>query len=878
MKQSEIHLQSSVALLGAGAGENLSRSAQLLCLLVAAIALCPALAHAVPVHEIPLENPVKLENQRIACGKTVRLPLPPLPPQAGKVLILRFAAFSQGTAGGGCNYNLGIMLNEVAPGRTIDGEQPRLIGRESMLELSGGGHGNTVFPIFSGRGLLVTYAPDVPGANHATRDGMGAVFVLDVSDLARGADGNTLELTNLLPEGLLQQGAGTLVVEGLEIGWLDRSFVPAPSSDVPARGPIGTYIKQGGLSLGQGSAGGFAVQMDTGTELRVETALGMAAQHPSAGLRAEDGVVAPFEVSTKDEGEYGFHVSAHWPSLTLERTIMLRDGLVEWSERWTNTGAERTGVPFRHRFHLHSETGLFALSGDTEAGVVDTAASNPTVFVESEARDGTGFGVTAESDWLRRLMSLRERGGVAEVYSECLALDAGACIELKLTITPVKQGGYWTFMNDVRRRWGVNGYCVAQPFFFACKRPADAENEEEAVRRALAHLGPACVGLPPWLRLQQDSMAVGSGNWPKKPEGAEPAPGTFPELDVAKFLTFEHREQSWQAIQHEIELIHRVCPHIKVIPYCHPAMEVVYRPVLEQWPWLDCAVRTADGRVFEDGTYSRAWLGEYSQKDWGVFYFVPREGTGYFDYVLSAAVRAMDGCGADGIYCDEFSWAFRRNGYSRYDYSRWDGYSADLDEEGHVVRLKSDNAWASIPFQKALIDLAVKRSKLFLANGPDVHREFGDTRFFRFTEAGNGVSTWPGAHLNAVPLLYGNFGDFTTREGVFATVRAAVLHGLVYSPVDGTNLLLDSPDNFVSRLYPITIRELGPGWILGEQRLITVKSGSYRWPDSNERVRLYVYDAAGNLSSVSEPLPVAAGEPLRVEVPGYGLVIAEITS
>jgi hypothetical protein len=618
--------------------------------------------------------------------------------------------------------------------------------------------------------------------------------------------------------------------------------------------------------------------MNSQLELRVETALGMAAQRSPVALRAEDGSTTMPTLTIEHEGEHGFRLVARWRAMTLERTVVLRDGLVEWNERWTNTGTDKMSVPFRHRFHLRDAIGRFVLSGDAEASALNAAAYNPTLFVESPGKAGAGFGITAESDWLRRLMSLRERGGVGELYSECLALDAGSSIDFKLAIQPVKQGGYWTFINNVRRRWGVSGYCVARPFFFGYKRVDAAENEDEAVRRSLAHLGPACVALAPWLRLQQDGIAVGSDHWPKRRDGAEPTPGSFPTLDVEKFLTFDHRTYSWGTLKHEVELIHRVCPEVKVVPYSHPAMEVVYRPALERWPWLDCAIRTAEGGVFEDRVYSRAWLGDNADKDWGVLYFVPREGTAYFGYVLSAAARAMDECGADGIYCDEFSWAFIRNGYSRYDYSRWDGFSADLDEQGRIVRLKSDNAWASIPFQKALVDLVQKRNKLFLANEADAHRELERTPFFRFIEAGNGVSVWSGTHLSGVPLLYGNFGDYTTREGVFATVRAAVRHGVVYSPMHGINLLLEGSDNFVSKLYPISIRELGPGWILGEQRMVTVESGSYNWPDSAAGIRVYRYDAEGDLLPVPELLAVAVGEPLRLEVPEEGLVIAERTS
>jgi len=75
-----------------------------------------------------------------------------------------------------------------------------------------------------------------------------------------------------------------------------------------------------------------------------------------------------------------------------------------------------------------------------------------------------------------------------------------------------------------------------------------------------------------------------------------------------------------------------------------------------------------------------------------VLYYVPRPGSNYLAYLLASMTRALDEVGLDGLYSDEFSWAYNSRGYSRYDYSRWDGYSADLDDAGNVLRLKCDNA------------------------------------------------------------------------------------------------------------------------------------------------------------------------------------------
>ena len=56
------------------------------------------------------------------------------------------------------------------------------------------------------------------------------------------------------------------------------------------------------------------------------------------------------------------------------------------------------------------------------SGAVASSAENPTLFLESTKRVGDGFGLVAESDWLRLLFGMRAESNVAEIFSQTLAL------------------------------------------------------------------------------------------------------------------------------------------------------------------------------------------------------------------------------------------------------------------------------------------------------------------------------------------------------------------------------------------------------------------------------------------------------------------------
>jgi hypothetical protein len=827
------------------------------------------------VAALPLEDVTDAGVLRVPFHETRHVTLPPLPAKPGKVIVLRFGAVAYSPGPAGCNYNMTMAINGAALSRFTNGGEERLVGREPSFRFTTGTKGD--FQVFSGPRVMLMYAPDIATGNTMSTDGLGATFVLDISDLASGVDGNTLTVTNTRPVNTDKYDPDVLL-ENVQVGQLDRELLPKPDVNIPQRGEIARQVTVGKLSLAQGAAGGFSAQLADGVELLVETGMGMDPQLPSQ-LLAQDELLADSQAAVEVAawGANGFRVTATWPTLRLSRTIELRDNLVHWKECWTNTSDTIAAVPFRHQFFLRDGVARFRVGGDPDAPAMAGSPQNPTLFVQSLTAEGNGAGITAESDWLRLLMALRTGGGIGELYSETLALPAGGSIDFDLSITPVADGGgYWSFINSVRRRWGVNGVCLQRPIFWGYARASDCPTPEETLRRSLGHLGPIVLATGGWLRLTADRATVCSGNYPKLPTDAPRTPGETPDLDVESFITLKHRDTWWQQLTNTTALIHKTCPQVEVIHMTHPAMEVVYEPMAERFPIAAEVIRMPAGEPFEVYHYSRAHLGAYTDKGWRVYYYSPRPGSTYLTHILRSIRRSMDEAGSDGIYCDEFSWAGRSRGYSRYDYSRWDGYSADIEDNGQPVRLKCDNAYVSESCQLRMTHEALRRGKLFLGNGAASLRSINSLPVFRFIEGGNGHGTMANGHLSCVPLVLGNMGDQKTQQGVFESVKQCLSIGCIYSPT-AVNLLLKGADNFVCKLYPLTIRELGAGCVKGEERLITTASGSYHWPGREATVRFYTYDANGDLLDRDKVVAVGAGDSLPVEVLPEGLTIAEVS-
>ncbi len=825
--------------------------------------------------DLPIEEASKIEEIRVPFGETTEQSLPAFPARMGKIIVIRFGAVAYAPRYGGCNYNMQLRINGAAVERRAPGGGERLIGRQPGFRLVGN---NTVdFQVFSGPRVMLIYAPDAATADEATSDGLGGHFVLDVSDLVSGVDGNTLTVANTRPARSADYEAD-VVLENVEIGYLDRSLLPAPAIEVPERGAIEQAVTVDGITLRQANGGGFAVSAEGGPEMLVETALGMQSDAASTLIADDAGVEdAPVQVTVEAFGPAGFRSIAEWDGLRLVREISIGGGLVRWEEEWSNTTDQMQAVPFRHRLFFRDGRAVFTLAGDSDATGLAGLAPNPTVCLQSETVPAYSYGVTGESDWLRLLMAARYVGGLGEVYSETLALPPHGSIDFDLTITAVTDGGgYWSFINDVRRRWGVNGTPAERPMFWGWYRAPDIESVEERYRQSLGHLGPITLITGGWMRLSADVGPARGTDYPKLPEDAPRSPGGCPDLDLAAYLRFEHRDAWWQARADEIETIKRACPQITVMHMTHPAMEVVYEPMAERFPIASETIRRPDGSPFEVRHYSTAHLYAGAvERGWRVYYYTPRPGSEYLEMILNSLRRSMDEANSDAVYCDEFSWAGRSRGYSRYDYSRWDGYSADIDEDGNIVRLKSDNGYTSESCQLQMIYECLQRGKPFLANGGSALRSINSLPIHRFIEGGNGHGTMAGGHLSAVPLVLGNMGDERSQQGVFESVKQCLSIGCIYSPT-AVNLVLEGSDNFVCKLYPITIGEIGPGTVKGQQRLVTMHTGEYEWPRRGAQVRLYEYNSSGDLVSKDSVLTLTAEDAISLTVPDSGLVIAEV--
>ena len=825
----------------------------------ACIFLALFLGMTLPAAEIPpklIDATVIPDFQLKTEGNERTFALPPLPPRPKMIVVLRCRMSSFGA--GGCNWSARVTVSNTPLGRNTAVGLPRLLFREPAFYLcKEKRYAAKAFEMFQGSNIKLPFAMDCDDADARTKDGLGSWFVFNISDVVDPEDGNSVTFRNIREVRANRGHDITLSVKDISVGYLPVSMLPEVKAETLKTGSKPRSFTANGTRIDLYRNGGFAVVFPGLPAFVAETGIGM---RPNTGiaLRAADGEPT-VKVTSRQISANTLMITANWPAVRLERTLTVaKDGRVDWYDRWTNTDKKQIrGIPLRHRTGLAGTETRNWLAGSFET-MEDSFGNNGTVFYENMAKRGTGCVFVTEDDASERVLDMVNNSGIVEIYSRVLALPPGKSFSMHYSINGVQNGGYWKFINALRKRRGVGKFGVERPFFWGAEIPEiPGLSMEQRIRKNLGGLGPIAIAFVPWMNYLDLIPLI---NRKEKP--------TFEQLEAA-------RAEEMRKLGEKIKLYKRLLPNVKVMAIRHPSLRPTCFPDFSKDPMRISAIRNADDSPYGSKTNLFRRNPKRGEEGWGLVHYLPVPGTPAYqefmesvDYVLS--------CGADGMYVDEYSFQGPRN-YRRYDYSAWDGFSADLDEKGNVVALKSDTSLTVLPFKAALEQRLTAQGKLLLGNGGECGRLAGYSKMQGFVE-GIALMYLPKAHMLHVPLVLGNMGTENTRRGVMKDVRTVLRYGCVYSPHNKTNQVLEGADNFVCKLYPVTITELGPGFVAAKERFIARESGVYTWEGvSDGEAEIFAYNEDGVRVQKGVKAKIVDGR-IKLEVPPNGLVIAEKSS
>jgi hypothetical protein len=237
---------------------------------------------------------------------------------------------------------------------------------------------------------------------------------------------------------------------------------------------------------------------------------------------------------------------------------------------------------------------------------------------------------------------------------------------------------------------------------------------------------------------------------------------------------------------------------------------------------------------FPDAVPLNAWGEPVAYRTGWLYCILPQLGNSVGNHLMEMLELYVDELGFDGIYLDE--WDHSR---ARVSYGHSDGFSALLDDRGDILRKVGFVPILARDFHVAFTRELVKRDAVIFANQFDDTLAAAQLPIVHFAEPVSYDSyLLRAAQLSRSPLSL----HLKPRVNLFETVREFLKRGVLtcyyWYYLHG--------DHVLKRCFPITVREIRPGIVVGDDRIVTCASGSFTL-GRTKPLRVYIYGAPDGL-------------------------------
>jgi len=660
-----------------------------------------------------------------------------------------------------------------------------------------------ILQIDPGARMVLELAPSVPGTQPIRKElpPLDDSRIAEVSFLLSGAAPGEYEV-----RAVLQQGEQTKPVGQVRFHYPPRRWtVPFPKKRVAPAFPPTWRPPAFEMELCEG--GGFKIRA-VGQSYEVESWFSF----PHGGYNRLS-VSKPgfrqceetWHVETRRGTDGKFRVTAGGTCYRIDRELSVQPTRVLVKDTIRNISAEDLGIILYHRL---KNAGGEAFDDWYTAGRREMSrkegAGSPSVFA---SREGRGVGIVPLDDLFIVQSVLQTESDCLSIGTERFGLPPGESHTLEWAVYPVGRGGYYDFINAVRRDEGRNGGTIDGGFAFISHGPHKRRNIPE----------------PDFLRIRNTKYGC---------IHCLAATADDPEVSIEgiEFMDFP-KERA--LLKQQIAEIHRQYPGLKVMFHVAHSLYATNRPD-----------RFADSRViYSDGSHA-IWgdpNGDYISKQreaegWHWYIYYPTPGNSFHDALMRSADVFMDEIGCDGVFMDGFLWGYG----GRYTYDRWDGRTVEMDPKTKTISRKIGSVL--LLSQPSLIEFSRKvreKGGVIVANNSVITRSIAAEKYLIHVLEG-GV----GPDLHLAPTVAGLTGPrrIATETDAYRAVLDKLKWGtLHFYYLEGQ---LTHP-SLPARMFPITIREIRSGVVIGDQRIITMRSGVFGWPGSRELHQVHACDGRG---------------------------------
>jgi hypothetical protein len=435
-------------------------------------------------------------------------------------------------------------------------------------------------------------------------------------------------------------------------------------------------------------------------------------------------------------------------------------------------------------------------------------SDNPTLFI---GQKNTGVGLVAEDDVYRVHLGVKYDNNVGYMYTQHFGLASKKSYTLEWAIYIVYPPSYWNFINLVRRDWNVN-YTIDGPLMFlgadyVIQTPIEDLKKMEAKRKW------RLIAITPW-HDYWDGYGLTRGEY---------ASIVKPAIDKLK------------KVKSDVKVL--MCVEL-------PLKELSPEEVAE---YVDSIPVLPNGELSLDKPYQREVPPERAAKGYKLYDVYPEIGNKRFKEIIGYIDFAIDECGFDGIYFD----SFMGHCYEVYNtYDKWDGYSVDIDPKNFTVSRK----YACLQLItrdaiKKIIEYVKSKSGVVVTNSRPPIKSIESLEIYTFYEKNThseGLHTelsTSATHLHT-PVCLGDINVRDSLKDFMDDVRLQLKHGTLYYPY---NVRLPEGQEYygvINYMFPFTPIAIYEGVLMGEERIITLKSGVYGWGDKSI-VKCHLFDEDG---------------------------------
>lgn len=508
--------------------------------------------------------------------------------------------------------------------------------------------------------------------------------------------------------------------------------------------------------------------------------------------------------------ERGLQVSSENEYYSISREIRREKNRIDIYDSIKNKTPALIGIKVRYEIDtaVNSAFNSIYLAGDDTPNIKEKSGGrNPSVFLAS-SKNNTGVGLIAQDDVFRVQNIQYCKDEKAGIRSDTFALSPGEARTVEWSIYMTPSNDYYDFVNSVRRDWDVN-FTIDGGFSLSLNMYA--EYDKEKAGRHTDNLGltaeTLCVLYGKFLKDSRYNKLVLTGA-ALMDDLARDSDGAV--LETAPMRTY---------VKEILAKAKKLSPQLKRFLYVHNQLSVE----------KDDNIRYADCKV-TDSNNKPQFFDE--KKYLGIF--CPTVNNEYGKHFYEYIDWLCDNFDIEGLYHDEFT-----HSKTPLTYSMWDKVSVTMDSQNNVKQKIGFVPLIKLDFNMKLAEHIMKdRKKTFITNFAPETRTERKLKFTRFEEVYD--SSWAcWAHLYT-PVVLGDMWVYKSGE-CLEDIRERLKRGCLYY-----HYHLSTPyPTITSKMFPFTPVEIHGGWMLGEERILTLFSGEYGWMNKNYLAYPYVYDEKG---------------------------------